>query len=130
MTAWQPGNYMTAERLLDDIPGDWNNVTFTNWAQGALSYAPLRVQRDGARARLDGHAQPSATFTGSQVAFNIPAQFRPFYQRYYSAPRITSGTPTFIGVVINTNGDVTVYSSTSIGATDRFDFSGIDWPLN
>lgn len=130
MTAWQPGNHITAERLIDDIPGDWTNVTLTNWAQGALSYAPLRVQREGTRARLDGHAQPSASFSGSQVAFNIPAAFRPLYQRYYSVPRITSGTPAFIGVAIGTNGDVTVYSSTSIGATDRYDFSGIDWPLN
>jgi hypothetical protein len=130
VTAWQPGNFITAERLLDDIPGDWTNVTLTNWAQGALAYAPLRVQREGTRARLDGHAQPSATFTGSQVAFNIPAPFRPLYQRYYSVPRITSGSPAHIGVAINTNGDVTVFSSTSIGATDRYDFSGIDWPLN
>jgi hypothetical protein len=45
VTAWQPGNFITAERLLDDIPGEWTNVTFTNWAQGSLTYAPLRVQR-------------------------------------------------------------------------------------
>ncbi|MGQ5580921.1 hypothetical protein [Streptomyces sp. ECR3.8] len=130
MTNWQPGMLTTAERLADDNPGTWTNVSFTSWAQGGLTYAPLRVQREGTRARLDGHAQPGGTFSGSQVAFNIPAAFRPQYQRYYSVPRITSGTPTHIGVAIGSNGDVTVYSSTSIGATDRFDFSGIDWPLN
>ncbi|MCP8707467.1 hypothetical protein [Streptomyces sp. AC04842] len=130
MTAWQPGMFITAERLVDDLPGEWANVTLTNWTQGALAYAPLRVQRQGVRARLNGHAQPSAAYSGGQVAFNIPAPYRPLYQHYFAAPRITSGTPTFVGVAIGTNGDVTVYSGTSITTTDRYDFSGIDWPLN
>ena len=130
MTAWQPGMVITAARLNDDHPGAWTTVSFVNWAQGGLSYAPLRVQRDGTRARLDGHAQPGATFTGGQIAFTIPVGYRPLYQRYYAVPRITSGTPTLIGVAIATNGEVTVYSGTSIGTTDRYDFSVIDWPLD
>lgn len=130
MTAWQPGMVITASRLNDDHPGAWANVAFVNWAQGGLSYAPLRVQRDGTRARLDGHAQPTAAFTGGQIAFTIPVGYRPLYQRYYSVPRITSGTPTLVGVAIATNGEVTVYSGTSIGTTDRYDFSVIDWPLD
>ncbi|MGW8719689.1 hypothetical protein ACWGNR_10310 [Streptomyces althioticus] len=130
MTAWQPGMVITAARLNDDHPGAWANVAFVNWAQGGLSYAPLRVQRDGTRARLDGHAQPTAAFTGGQIAFTIPVGYRPLYQRYYSVPRITSGTPTLVGVAIATNGEVTVYSGTSIGTTDRYDFSVIDWPLD
>ncbi|MCI4143065.1 hypothetical protein [Streptomyces sp. MMS20-AI2-20] len=130
MTNWQPGMIIDEAGLNDDHPGPWANVNFVNWAQGALSYAPLRVQRDGSRARLDGHAQPTAAFTGGQVAFNIPPGFRPQYQRYYSVPRITSGTPTDVGVAIAVNGDVTIYSSTSITTTDRYDFSHVEWPLN
>jgi hypothetical protein len=115
VTAWQPGMVITAARLNDDHPGAWANVAFVNWAQGGLSYAPLRVQRDGTRARLDGHAQPGATFSGNQIAFTIPVGYRPQYQRYYA---------------IATNGEVTVYSTGSIGTTDRFDFSTVEWPLD
>jgi hypothetical protein len=130
VTAWQPGMVITAARLNDDHPGAWTTVSFNNWAQGGLSYAPLRVQREGTRARLDGHAQPGATFSGNQIAFTIPVGYRPQYQRYYAVPRITSGTPTLLGVAIATNGEVTVYSTGSIGTTDRFDFSTVEWPLD
>lgn len=121
---------ITAERLADDQPGTWQSVTFTNWAMGGLTYAPLRIQKHGPRARLDGHAQPGATFTGTQAAFTVPTGLRPLYAQYRTVPRITSGTPTLIGVAIGTDGIVTVYSSTSIGVTDRFSFTGIEWPLD
>ncbi|MFG2683170.1 hypothetical protein [Streptomyces sp. NPDC048392] len=130
MTVWRGGMLLTDGRLNDDLPGDWQEVTFDEWGPGALSYAPLRVQKHGHRARLDGHSQPESTFTGSQVAFTIPADLAPAYQHYFSAVRITSGTPTLLGVVVATSGSVTVYSSTSIGSSDRFDFSRIEWPLD
>ncbi|MER6834239.1 hypothetical protein ABT320_09605 [Streptomyces cellulosae] len=130
MTDWHPGMDITAGRLLDDLPGDWEDVTFNSWTQGGLTYAPLRVQRHGRRARLDGHAQPTGTFSGSQTAFTLPSHLVPAYQHYFDAVRVTSGTPTLLGVVVNTTGIVTVFSTGSIGTTDRFDFSSIEWPLD
>lgn len=130
MTDWHPGMDITAGRLLDDLPGDWEDVTFSNWTQGGLTYAPLRIQRHGRRARLNGHAQPGATFTGSQTAFTVPAALAPAYQHYFDAVRITSGTPTLLGVAIATTGVVTVFSSASITTTDRHDFTRIEWPLD
>ncbi|MGA5435486.1 hypothetical protein ACPCIZ_12930 [Streptomyces cellulosae] len=131
MTQWTAGMRVTAERINDDHPGEWQDVTLSNWDQGALTYAPLRIQKVGNRARLDGHAQPGSTFSGNQTAFTVPSDLAPAYTQYRMAVRITSATPTvFLGVVINTTGTVTVYSTASIGATDRFNFSGIEWPLD
>ena len=130
MTKWLGGMRITDGRLNDDLPQPWQDVTFTQWSQGSLTYAPLRVQRHGLRARLDGHSQTGTTFTGSQSAFEIPVDLAPAYQHYFSAVRITSGTPTLLGVVIAITGAVTVYSSTSVTSSDRFDFSGIEWPLD
>lgn len=120
----------TADRLNAEGTGPWRDITFNNWVTGGLTYAPLRVQKYGNRARLDGHAQPSAAYSGSQLAFTIPADLAPTYQHYFNAVRVTSGTPTLVGVIIGTTGAVTVYSSTSISGTDRYDFSFIDWPLD
>lgn len=121
---------ITADRLNAEGTGPWRTVTWNNWQQGALTYAPLRVQRYGNRARLDGHAQPSASYSGNQIAFTIPSDLAPLYQHYFHAVRVTSGTPPLVGVIVATSGAVTIYSSTSIGSTDRYDFSFIDWPLD
>ncbi|MBJ6633374.1 hypothetical protein BIU87_20840 [Streptomyces sp. ZS0098] len=124
------GARLTADRFNAEVPGPWRNVTFANWQQGGLTYAPLRVQKYGNRARLDGHAQPSASYSGNQLAFTIPSDLAPLYQHYFNAIRITSGTPTQVGLIVSSTGAVTVYSSTTIGTTDRYDFSFIDWPLD
>ncbi|MCO4699301.1 hypothetical protein LRR80_05395 [Streptomyces sp. RO-S4] len=124
------GARLTADRFNAEVPGPWRNVTFANWQQGGLTYAPLRVQKYGSRARLDGHAQPSASYSGNQLAFTIPADLAPAYQHYFNAVRITSGAPTLVGVIISSTGAVTVYSGGTIGPTDRYDFSFIDWPLD
>jgi hypothetical protein len=121
---------ITVDRINSEGTGPWQDVTFNSWAQGGLSYAPLRVQKYGNRARLDGHAQPTASFTGNQTAFTVPASLVPAYQHYFEAIRITSGTPTLLGVIVATSGAVTVYTSATIGTSDRYDFTGIEWPLD
>ncbi|MFA3877533.1 hypothetical protein ABS735_28305 [Streptomyces sp. MMCC 100] len=130
MTEWLAGMRITADRLADDLPGDWQDVTFNQWTQGDQSYAPLRAQRHGRRARLDGHARPSASFTGSQIAFTVPAELTPTYQIYVDVPRITAGSPSLIGAFVAPNGEVTVYTSTSIGTSDRYWFGAVEWALD
>ncbi|MFF8544833.1 hypothetical protein ACF060_31605 [Streptomyces werraensis] len=114
------------------VPGAWASLTGVQWSTtpAVTTYQSIRIQSDGTRAYLDGAASTLTAFTGSQNAFTIPAGMRPLKNHYFGLVRATSADPRFIGCLVQSNGTITVFATTSVATSDTWDFSDISWPLD
>lgn len=113
--------------------GNWVVPTASGWyvTPNNSTYQSLRVRSDGFRAYLDGAASTKTAYSsGSQNAFTLPAGYAPLVNHYYSLPRATSGSPPTLGIVVQTDGTVVIYTSSSVTLSDTWDFSAISWPLD
>ncbi|MFB7738230.1 hypothetical protein ACFC08_28355 [Streptomyces sp. NPDC056112] len=115
------------------VPGAWTSLTASAWTTtpSNTAYQSIRICSDGNRAYLDGAASTLTAYSsGSQNAFTVPTGMRPTKNHYYSVVRATSGSPTFLGCVVQSSGVITIYTSSAVATGDTFDFSAISWPLD